>query len=153
MVDYQPPIDMPERITELLNTRQGPAKALLKSLVHIIGVGEKKSAAAAADSATIEQRAERLALQIERAVHDTHGNQKEYSAQIRTLAYNLKTNNELYVRLASRTLTPPMLAAMSSDELASKEMQREKAEMKARADKQAILVTDDGPRVRHRTDQ
>ncbi|KAF3061574.1 Transcription factor BYE1 [Daldinia childiae] len=37
---------------------------------------------------------------------------------------------------------------MTGDQLATKEQQRETAEMKARAEKQSILITEDGPRVR-----
>ena len=71
-----------------------------------------------------------------------------YSSQARTLGFNLKSNPELVTQLLSRTLTPPMLASMTTEELASKELQRETAEMKARAEKQAIKITEDGPRVR-----
>jgi hypothetical protein len=44
---------------------------------------------------------------------------------------------------------------MTTDDMASKELKRETAEMKARSDKQAIMVTEDGPRVRrtHKGDE
>jgi hypothetical protein len=97
----------------------------------------------------VEGKAERLALEIERAVHDTHPTQKEYGQQARTVSFNLKSNPELCNKLLKRTLAPTGIAVMTSDELASKELQRETAEMKARAEKQAILITDqDGPRLR-----
>jgi hypothetical protein len=101
------------------------------------------------------ERAERLALQIERAVLDSHPSQSAYASQIRTLAFNLKSNPELCSRLLERTLTPPMLAVMSTEELASKELQKETAEMRARAEKQAIKITEDVPRIRrtHKGDE
>jgi hypothetical protein len=145
---YEPPNDLPSKISELLDTRQPLAKALFKSLTHSIGVAEKKHGFVANDGVSNDARAEMFALQIERAVHDTHPTIKEYGSQIKTLAFNLKNNPDLCQRLLAKTLTPPVLAVMTTDQLASKELQRETAEMKARAEKQSILVTDDGPRVR-----
>lgn len=99
--------------------------------------------------------AERFALQIERAVHDTHPTQSAYTSQIRTLAFNLKGNPELCPRLLSGDLTPTILATMTTEELASEELQKETAEMKARAEKQAIKITEDLPRIRktHKGDE
>ena len=145
---YEPPADLPAKVAELPDSRQPPARALFKSLVVAIGVAEKKHGFAPADGLSVEARAEGLALQIERAVLDTHPNHKEYGSQIKTLAFNLKANPDLCNRLLAGSLTPPALAVMSTDELASKELQRETAEMRARAEKQSILVTEDGPRVR-----
>jgi hypothetical protein len=105
--------------------------------------------------ADIDQTATRLALEIERATHDTHPDQRAYTAQGRKIAANLKTNPELCDGLLSKTLSPSTLAVMTDDEMASKELQRQTAEMKARADKQSIMVTDDGPRIRrtHKGDE
>jgi len=151
---YSPPGDIPDRIPGLPDARQGPAKALFKSLVSSIGAAEKNGAAPS-DGVSTSDRAERFALQIERAVHDTHPTTSSYASQIRTLAFNLKSNPELTTRLVERTLTPPMLASMSTEELASKELQKETAEMLARAEKQAIKITEDVPRVRrtHKGDE
>lgn len=121
----------------------------MKSLTHSIGAAEKKGTFVASDGISTAARAERFALQIERAVQDTHPNAGAYTSQVRTLTFNLKSNHELANRLLSRTLTPTMLAAMTTEELASKELQRETAEMKARAEKQAIMITEDPPRIRH----
>lgn len=81
-------------------------------------------------------------------MNDTSANHKKYQSQIATLTFNIKRNSELCSRLLKKTLTIPVLAIMNSDQLASKELQRETAEMIARAEKQSILVTDDGPRLR-----
>jgi hypothetical protein len=147
-VKYDPPADLPAKITELVDARQNPAKALMKSLLHALASASKRGDLSPVEGSTIETRAERLALEIERAVHDTHPNQKEYALQVRTLSFNLKSNQELCNGLLRKTLAPTGLAAMTSDELASKELQRETAEMKARAEKQSILITEDGPRMR-----
>ena len=145
---YTPPDDIPAKIGELPDNRQNAAKLLSKSLVHSLEVIEKKGEFVPSDGVPNATRAERLALQIERAVHDSHPNHTAYNLQARTLIFNLKTNAELISRLLKGTLTPSMLAAMKSEELASEEAQKEAAILKARAEKQAIRITEDGPRMR-----
>ncbi|KAL2133837.1 hypothetical protein VTI74DRAFT_1560 [Chaetomium olivicolor] len=151
---HSPPSDIPAKIADLPDTRQGPAKALSKSLVYSVAIAEKKGAVPP-DGVSTADRAERFALQIERAVHDAHPTTASYASQIRTLAFNLKSNQELTTRLLDRSLTPPMLASMTTEELASKELKKETAEMRARAEKQAIKITEDIPRVRrtHKGDE
>ncbi|OIW25456.1 SPOC-domain-containing protein [Coniochaeta ligniaria NRRL 30616] len=145
---YTSPADIAAAISELSDTRQNAAKGLCKSLSTAISAAEKKGSFVPSDGISIAARAERFALQIERAVHDTHP-AGSYAAQTRTLFYNLKSNPELALRLLKGILTPPMLAAMTTEELASKELKRETAEMKARAEKQSILLPEEqAPRVR-----
>lgn len=104
---------------------------------------------------TVEAKAERLAAQIENAVNGTSPDLQEYSKQCRTIFSNLKTNQELCNGLLTGSLTAAALAVMSTDDMASKELKQETAEMKARADKQSIMITDDGPRIRrtHKGDE
>ena len=135
------------KISELPDTRQGPAKLLCKSLNFSLGIADKNGQVPN-DGMSIAERAERFALEIERAVHDSHPTTSSYASQIRTLAFNLKGNPELTTRLLEKNLTPAMLASMTTEELASKELQRETAEMRARAEKQSIKITDDFPRIR-----
>jgi hypothetical protein len=147
---YAPPADLPKNIAALPKTRSGSATVLLKSLVHAMTAAEKGKG----NAATIDSRAERLALEIERAVNDTHQG-KKYREQILSLGHNLKSNGELYAGLVKKTLSPTALAGMSGVELASQEQQRKIAEMEAKAEKQAILVTNTGPRMRrtHKGDE
>ncbi|KAB5518896.1 SPOC domain-containing protein [Coniochaeta sp. 2T2.1] len=146
---YEPPADLPASVSELSEQKRRPAaQGLTRSLTSAIGVVEKKGMFTPPDGTTANARAERFAIQIERAVYDTHQG-GAYAVHIRTLVANLKSNPELALRLLKGTLTPPMLAAMTTEEMASKELQRETAEMKARAEKQSILVPEDeAPRVR-----
>ncbi|KAL5600885.1 hypothetical protein BROUX41_005725 [Berkeleyomyces rouxiae] len=145
---YVPPTDIASTVNELPDTRQGPVKALMKALSHILNSVMKRGIIELAPGATVESTAERLGLEIERAVFDTHAAQKEYAQQCRTLAFNLKSNEELILRIFRGHLFPNMLAVMTTEELASRELQRENAQMKARADKQAILVDEPTRRVR-----
>lgn len=146
---YTPPNDIPAKLSEHPETRQNPTRLLFKSLNHSLEVAEKKGEFVPSDGISSEDRAERLALQIERAVYDSHQSPAAYTSQIRTLVFNLKNNADLTSRLLAGTLTPTMLAAMKGEELASEELQKETAVMKARAEKQAIKITEDGvPRIR-----
>ncbi|KOS21750.1 Transcription factor BYE1 [Escovopsis weberi] len=149
---YSPPEDIATSITSLPGARLGPAKALKKSLSHVIAILAKNNQVDLPDSNTVGSMADMYALQIERAVFDTHPpgrGQKEYSQQIKSLAFNLKNNPELTHGLIRRVHSPMTLAVMTSEQLATAELQRQNAEMKARAEKQSILYTSDtGPRVR-----
>lgn len=148
MSGYTPPEDLAKSLSELPDNRQGPVKVLLKSLAHALTLAIKKSNYILKEGETAEEKAEKHAIQIERAVFDSHPNNKEYAGQCRTLAFNLKNNEDLSSNLFNQTLSPTALAVMTSNELASKELQRELAELKAKVDKQSILIADEGPRVR-----
>ncbi|KAL1890375.1 Transcription factor bye1 [Ceratocystis pirilliformis] len=145
---YTPPPDLAASASELPDTRQGTVKVLMKALSHILNSVMKRGVIELTPGATVDSTSERLGLEIERAVFDTHASQKEYAQQCRTLAFNLKSNEELILRIFRGHLFPNMLALMTTEELASRELQRENAQMKARADKQAILVDEPTRRVR-----
>lgn len=137
------------RILEIDSTRQGAAKMLLKSLLHSIQLVTKSGAYTLGCNETLDTMAENLAVAVESAVHSTHPDKAAYAKQSRTIASNLKHNLELSEGLLAKTLSPQALATMSSDDMASKELKKEKQEMKARADKQSIMITEDEvPRVR-----
>ncbi|KAI0505206.1 hypothetical protein F5B22DRAFT_628585 [Xylaria bambusicola] len=145
---YSPPKDLLESISKFEGTRKQAAVAIQKSLDTAIDQAEKKKLFTLPDGSTKKPFSERLAIEIERAFHDTHPNTSQNAAQLRTLMFSLKNNIELAVRVLNRSLPPPSFVVMTGEELATKELQRENAEMKARADKQSILITDDAPRVR-----
>ncbi|KAI1810850.1 hypothetical protein GGS20DRAFT_565673 [Poronia punctata] len=145
---YSAPADLPDAIQKLEGTRRQAALGLQKSLDSAIDQAEKKKLYSLPEGASKKNISERLALEIERAFVDTHPNSSQNAAQLRTLLFSLKNNVELAARVLNRTLPPTSFVVMTGDELATKELQRENAEMKARAEKQSILVTDDGPRIR-----
>ena len=146
--NYTPPEDLAASVAEIPDHRQGPVKILAKSLTTALNLALKKGNYTLAEDETVEAKAEQHAIQIERAVFDTHATGKEYANQCRTLAFNLKNNEDLSSNLFNRKMSPTVLATMTSGDLASKELQREMAEMKARSDKQSILIADEGPRMR-----
>ncbi|KAI0191990.1 SPOC domain-containing protein [Xylaria flabelliformis] len=145
---YLPPDDLPDSMQKLEGTRKQAAMALQKSLDSAIDQAEKKKLYTLPEGSSKKTISERLAIEIERAFQDTHPNTSQNAAQMRTLVFSLKNNVELAARVLNRTLPPPSFVVMTGEELATKELQRANAEMKARADQQSILITDDGPRVR-----
>ncbi|RSL91229.1 hypothetical protein CEP52_014326 [Fusarium oligoseptatum] len=85
-VSYTPPADLAKAVGELPNQRMGPAKALNKSITHVLTSIQKQGNLQLEEGSTIESKSETLALQIERAVFDTHPvtkGQKEYSQQVK----------------------------------------------------------------------
>ncbi|KAI0169199.1 hypothetical protein GGR52DRAFT_574420 [Hypoxylon sp. FL1284] len=145
---YTPPSDLPESIQRLEGSRRQAALGLQKSLDTAVDLAEKKKLYAVPQGSTKKSVTERLAIEIERAFQDTHPNTSHNASQLRTLVFSLKNNIELAAQVLNRSLPPPSFAIMTGDELATKELQRETAEMKARAEKQSIMITDDAPRVR-----
>ncbi|KAI5865981.1 hypothetical protein GGS23DRAFT_363218 [Durotheca rogersii] len=145
---YTPPSDLPDSIQKLEGPRRQAALGLQKSLDSAIDQAEKKKLYVVPQGASKKGITERLAIEIERAFQDTHPNTSHNASQLRTLFFSLKNNLELAVRVLNRSLPPTSFVVMTGDELATREMQRETAEMKARAEKQSILITDDTPRVR-----
>ncbi|KAI0002327.1 hypothetical protein F4779DRAFT_603939 [Xylariaceae sp. FL0662B] len=145
---YTAPNDLPDGIQKLEGTRRQAALGLQKSLDAAVDQAEKKKLYTLPQGLTKKNVTERLAIEIERAFQDTHPNSSHNASQLRTLVFSLKNNIELAARVLNRSLPPPSFVVMTGDELATKELQRENAEMKARAEKQSILVTEDTPRLR-----
>ncbi|PVH71056.1 SPOC-domain-containing protein [Cadophora sp. DSE1049] len=144
-----PPSDLPVKLSDVHDIlKEGGAKIIMKNLKTAISHAINNHVYSLAQNDTLDAKVERLAIQIQDAVAATHSDKHSYTAKCRMIAANLKTNQELTDRLLKRTLLPSALATMSSDDMASKELKKEVAGLKARADKQAIMVTDDGPRMR-----
>ncbi|OLN87021.1 Transcription factor BYE1 [Colletotrichum chlorophyti] len=148
VVDYTAPADLAAKCTDLVEDRKGPAQLLQRAIAGILSTAVKDNSVTLPKDVTIPAKAERLALEIERAVHDAHPDRSHYANQARILYANMRMNGDLTKRLLKRTLSPTMLASMSADELATKERQEANAQLKAISEKQSILITDDGPRVR-----
>lgn len=141
-----PASGLPVKIQDLETSRQGVATLIIKGLKQAIPIAIKHGIYTLRENDTVEAKAERLAIEIENAVYEA--DKAAYKNQGRVIGFNLKHNQELCNGLLTRSLTPQQLAVMTSDDMANKELKRETAEMKARSDKQSIMVSDDGPRVR-----
>uniref|UniRef100_A0ACD5VAZ3 Uncharacterized protein n=1 Tax=Avena sativa TaxID=4498 RepID=A0ACD5VAZ3_AVESA len=85
----------------------------------------KSADEAAADKASIIQKAERLAFRIEEELFKLFGGvNKKYKERGRSLLFNLKDkgNPELRLRVISGDIPPERLCSMTAEELASKEL-------------------------------
>ena len=72
----------------------------------------------------------------------------QYSDKFRAVHYNVKANTSLRDRLLNGDLSPNDLSKMSHDDMASKELQEEKAKMMKEVEKQHTLIQEEGPRIR-----
>lgn len=104
------------------------------------------------DGTTSDSLSKQLASLIEHDLYQAYPGKErfsEYKGQFLTINANIKTNPALSDRVLKKTLTPAELAVMSSQDMASEELQREREKMKEEADKQAVMIReDDKPRVR-----
>ena len=71
-----------------------------------------------------------------------------YGEKFRAILHNVKANKELRNDLLNGTLSPNDLSKMSPADMASKELQEKKAEMMKEAEKQHVLIQEEGPRMR-----
>ncbi|KAL4885669.1 transcription factor S-II, central domain-containing protein [Aspergillus karnatakaensis] len=71
-----------------------------------------------------------------------------YKLQLRTVLFNVKKNPSLRDRLLVGSLLPEALSKMSSQDMASEELQQKDAEIKREAERQHIIIQEQGPRIR-----
>ena len=136
-------------ISQLPADRQKIAQALSKIISDDIQQ-KMKSGFVIPQGENAKSLGDHHASRIEYALHMNHGGPKEapYAAQFRTLNANLKKNQVLIERLLNGSLTADELSTMSSSDMASEELQRERAVMKEALDRQAIAIAEEGPRYR-----
>jgi hypothetical protein len=142
-----------EAIDQLPKEREGVAKALNSELKALISKAVKDGSYKVPSGSSAENTGLHIALSIEHALHVKHrGNPapsgNPYLEQFRSLRFNLKKNETLLHRLLSNSLSAETLVEMSTDELASEELQKERAAIKEVVEKQAILTHEVGPRYR-----
>lgn len=95
----------------------------------------------------------RLGLAVEYAVYLNFWGQAgkpsaQYSDKFRAILHNVKANKELRNDLLSGSLSPNDFSKMSSNEMATKELQDKRAEMLKETEKQHVLIQEEGPRMR-----
>lgn len=135
-------------ISQLPQDRQKGAQALAKIIADDIQA-RVKLGYRISDGQTASSLGEMHAARIEYEMHMNHGvGQTNYTNQFRALHANLKKNKTLVQRLLSSSLSASELATMSTSDMASEELQRERAEMKEVLDRQVIAVVEEGPRYR-----
>lgn len=143
-----------ENVTDLQSdARRNSANALVKFFVEQTEQAQKQGSCKLPTGQTSESVGLRLALEVEHAIFMNHPSPSaepspEYRVQLRSILFNVKKNPTLRDRLLRGSLSPHELSIMSSDDMASKELQEKTAEMKKEAEKQHMIVQEDGPRIR-----
>ncbi|KAI9818857.1 MAG: hypothetical protein M1827_007678 [Pycnora praestabilis] len=146
--------ELVQNISDLQNTfRKNIAETLLKTFKQQVTAAEKTGSLSLPKNETADAFATRFALGVEHAVFINISNvpgdpNEDYRTKVRTMMFNLKKNPALRDRLFQGLLTPDEFSTMSSDEMASKELQERTAEMRKEADKQATIIQEEGPRIR-----
>ncbi|KAF2193965.1 hypothetical protein K469DRAFT_689044 [Zopfia rhizophila CBS 207.26] len=135
-------------------------EALVKNLSVAIKQASDSRSYRIPDGETPSSIANRLALQIDHAAVIHHGapetNDSPYVGQLRSIMFNVKKNALLIDRLLSGSLTPEGIAAMTTEEMASEDKQREYAALREANEKQMVLTEESqGPRIRktHKGDE
>ena len=71
-----------------------------------------------------------------------------YATKFRTISHNAKKNPSLRDRVLSGSLSPSDFSRMEPKDMASEELQEMKEEMLKEAEKQHVLIQEEGPRMR-----
>ena len=137
----------------VIPARKRAATALIKLFVDQVTAAQKKDMPPVPAGLSAEEAARRLALAIEDAMYQNFcgrtGEPTElYKLQLRTILFNVKKNPSLRDRLLVGSLSPKSLSRMKPEEMASEELQQKDAEIKREAERQHIIVQEQGPRIR-----
>ena len=145
-------------ISSLPKERQRTANALSKIIGDDVNARVKAGAHKLAEGETAKSTGDRFASLIEYELTMNYGETTtaQYSGQFRTLHANLKKNKALVERLLDGSLTAAELATMSSQDMASDELQKQRAQMKEQLERQSTAIEQsDGPKYRrtHKGDE
>ncbi|KAJ0417830.1 transcription factor S-II, central domain-containing protein [Aspergillus carlsbadensis] len=133
--------------------RRNAANALSKVFVDQISDASTGGSFKLPEGKSGEEFGEQLGLSVEYAMYQNlcggSGEPTEaYKLQLRTVLFNVKKNPSLRDRLLVGSLLPEALSKMSSQDMASEELQQKDAEIKAEAERQHIIIQEQGPRIR-----
>ena len=147
-------LELVENVSELQSdVRQKAANALVKLFVDQTKQAQKQGTFSVPPGQNFDSFGLKLGLSVEYAIYmNFWGNAAEPSPQYREkllmVLHNIKANPRLRDRLLVGKLSPNELSQMSSFDMASKELQEKTAEMKKEAEKQHMLIQEEGPRIR-----
>ncbi|CAZ83302.1 unnamed protein product [Tuber melanosporum] len=101
---------------------------------------------------TAEQLCDKLCLEVEHHVYLIFFKDgtlsKEYSRRIISITHNLRANGLLSTELLRGGVQPAQLAAMTSEQMASKELKEFQQQVRLQSEKHHTLITETGPRIR-----
>ncbi|KAL5336655.1 transcription factor S-II, central domain-containing protein [Aspergillus crustosus] len=133
--------------------RRNAASALSKVFVDQISDALARGSFKMPEGKSGEDVGQQLGLSVEDAMYQNlcggSGEPTEaYKLQLRTVLFNVKKNPSLRDRLLVGSLLPEALSKMSSQDMASEELQQKDAEIKREAERQHIIIQEQGPRIR-----
>ena len=146
--------ELVETISDLQSEpRRRIADALVKLFVEQTQQAQVQGAFKLPQGQTSDAFGLKLGLAVEYAVYLNFWGQSGqpstlYAEKFRMISHNVKKNTALRDRLLSGALSPNEFSKMSSFDMASKELQEKTAEMKKEAEKQHMLIQEEGPRIR-----
>jgi hypothetical protein len=124
-------------------------KALIPEIRKIVEVSTKDGSYSPPLDSSLDSIASKVAVDIELSLRNSHqALSPTYNSQFRAIIFNAKKNPSLIKRILTGQLTADELSTMSSDNMASDELQKERAAIKEETDKQATLAHEEGPRYR-----
>lgn len=144
-------VETPEEIQN--PARRSVASALVKLFVEQVTGAQKQGAFKLPQGKTAEEVGRQLGLSIEHAMYrNLCGGSGEptdpYKVQMRAILFNVKRNTSLRDSLLVGSLLPDTLSRMSSQDMASKELQQKDAQIKQEAERQHIIIQEQGPRIK-----
>lgn len=146
--------ELVENISDLQSEeRKRVAHAVVKLFVTQTKEAEKEGSFSLPAGQKADAFGLRLGLAVEYAVYLNFWGQggkasAQYGDKFRAILHNVKANKELRNDLLHGILSPNDFSKMSPADMASKELQEKKAEMMKEAEKQHVLIQDEGPRMR-----
>ena len=146
--------ELVDKISDLQSDdRKKVATAIVRMFVEQTKQAEKQHAFSLPPGQKADGFGLRLGLAVEYAVYLNFWGQSgkpsdQYTDKFRAILHNVKANHELRDRLLNGSLSPNDFSKMSRDDMASKELQEKKAEMMKEAEKQHMLIQEEGPRMR-----
>ncbi|KAK2761584.1 hypothetical protein FQN54_001412 [Arachnomyces sp. PD_36] len=148
------PTKIVEGVADIENAaRRNVANAFIKLFVEQVTEAQKQGTYKLPEGQTKDAVGQRLGLGLEYALYrNLSGGRGEpseaYKKQTRTILFNVKKNPSLRDRLLVGALSPDVLSMMTTEDMASKELRQKDAEIKREAEKQHIIVQEQGPRIR-----
>ena len=146
--------ELVERIEDLQSKiRVRAAQALVKLFVESTQQAIQQGAFKLPTGQSVNGFGNRLGLGVEYALYlnfwgHTGDPSPLYGSKMRMIIHNVKANLNLRDRLLTGSLSPNDLSKMNSDDMASKELREETAQIIKESEKQHMLVQEEGPRIR-----
>lgn len=135
-------------------TRQRIATALRDKFSALIKTLVSKGSFKLPKDHTPEALAEKQAIAVEFYMFSNHCSKNPtdfsgpYQNQFRTIISNIAQNAALLQSLLDGQLSPDALSTMSSADMATEEQKKLDEKMKKEGEKQAMLIQEEGPRIR-----